>query len=618
MISDVTDSYRQAVRLLPAFLVTHVFFRLISAAVLVPFIGFLIGVTVGFSNQTALTDQDIARFLLTPAGATGAILTAAVTIAAATLDIAVMTATLRSLNTRPFTALRKAIGFAIGSAPILLLFALHLLVRIILLAGPFLALAGYLFFTRLSEFDINYYITVQPPEFMRTVVLIGFLALAMTGIVLHRLSGWALSLHLVLFEHVPVSKAFAESRKRMVGHRRILVGTLGIWLAARFALAAGVSAFGSALLVAAPDLFPNNLGNAAIAVIVALGLSLLLTTVLNAISNGALADLLNDFFDLVTEGSAPAFDVASAPAPSEHTRTTAVIVLAATVVLSFGSLGTGALVVERVSADADVDIIAHRGAAGARPENTMAAVLKAIEDGADWVEIDVQESADGEVIVFHDSDFMKAAGMPLKVWDASVDELADIDIGSWFAPEYADERTPLLKDVLEAAKGRAKLIIELKYYGYDVDLENRVIDIVEDTDMADQIATMSLKYPAVQKIIALRPDWKTGVLAATAVGDLSGLDGDFLAINTGQVSSGLLRRADAAGKDVYAWTVNEATTMSRMISIGIDGLITDEPALARKVIAERNALPTTARFALWISDTFGVTFDQLTTSEQEP
>ena len=80
--------------------------------------------------------------------------------------------------------------------------------------------------------------------------------------------------------------------------------------------------------------------------------------------------------------------------------------------------------------------------------------------GADWVEIDVQETADGEVIVIHDSDFMKLAGVDLKVWDATFEQARTIDIGGWFDPEFAGERVPTLREVLETARGRSHVVIE--------------------------------------------------------------------------------------------------------------------------------------------------------------
>jgi glycerophosphoryl diester phosphodiesterase len=269
-----------------------------------------------------------------------------------------------------------------------------------------------------------------------------------------------------------------------------------------------------------------------------------------------------------------------------------------------GGLYLGGNLAERVGAESDVEIIAHRGAAGARPENTMAAVEQALADRADWVEIDVQETADGEIVVAHDSDLMKLAGVDLKVWDATMDDLSAIDIGSWFDPAYAGERTPTLREVLHAAKGRGKVLIELKYYGHDVALESRVAEIVEETGMAADVGVMSLKIPGVRKMHALRPDWPHGILAATAVGDLPALDADFLAVNTGQVSLDLIRRTHAQGRKLYVWTVDDPVTMVRMISMGVDGLITNEPALARQVMEARNRLSAPERLLLWASDRF--------------
>ena len=88
--------------------------------------------------------------------------------------------------------------------------------------------------------------------------------------------------------------------------------------------------------------------------------------------------------------------------------------------------------------------------------------------------VPVQETADGEVAVLHDSDFMKVAGSPLKIWEASFAEVRMLDIGSSFGPEFVGEPVPTLEEVLMRAKGRAKVVIELKYYGHDQQLEERV------------------------------------------------------------------------------------------------------------------------------------------------
>jgi glycerophosphoryl diester phosphodiesterase len=264
-------------------------------------------------------------------------------------------------------------------------------------------------------------------------------------------------------------------------------------------------------------------------------------------------------------------------------------------VLAFGA---GAWLLHGIRTEDAVVVIAHRGASGKAPENTLAAVRQAIEDGADFVEIDVQETADGKVVVMHDSDFMKLSGEPLKIWDATFEQVRSLDVGSWFAPEFASERVPTLREVLLVARGRVRVVIELKYYGHDEQLEQRVVDIVEATDMTDQVQLMSLKYPAVQKLHALRPDWTVGLLAATAIGDLVRLDADFLAVKATIAKRSLIRSARAAGKPLYVWTLNDPVSMSRMVSRGVDGIITDEPAIAREVLVARADMSSIERLLL--------------------
>ncbi len=155
------------------------------------------------------------------------------------------------------------------------------------------------------------------------------------------------------------------------------------------------------------------------------------------------------------------------------------------------------------------------------------------------------------------------------------------------------------------------MLIELKYYGHAEELEARVVRVVEETGMVGEIAIMSLDHAAVAKVRAMRPDWRVGVLAARTLGNLASLDADFLAVEAGVVSTRLLRAAKAAGQQVYAWTVNDPMAMSRLISMGVDGLITDEPALARKVLEQRAELGTLERLMLWFGEEIGQQLEPL-------
>ena len=292
---------------------------------------------------------------------------------------------------------------------------------------------------------------------------------------------------------------------------------------------------------------------AAAVLIALLVLWVLADALVTAFATGVLASLLHRLF-LAVSGDMLPLD-AAAGTTSERLPLPMGVLLAGLAAIVVAGLAGGSRALEGIRTYDRVEVIAHRGAAAARPENTMAAIERGIEDGADWIEIDVQETADGEVVVFHDSDFMRLAHVDRKIWEVTAAELRDIDLGSWFDPAYAGERAPTLRDVLAAARGRAKLVIELKYYGHDQDLEARVAAQVDEFGMAEQVALMSLSYPAIQKARAMRPDLRNGVLAATAVGDLAGLDTDFLAVNVGLATPKLIRSAHAAGKDVYVWTV---------------------------------------------------------------
>jgi glycerophosphoryl diester phosphodiesterase len=265
----------------------------------------------------------------------------------------------------------------------------------------------------------------------------------------------------------------------------------------------------------------------------------------------------------------------------------------------------GYAVSRSVDEKADVEIIAHRGASGAAPENTMASFQRAIDDKADWIELDVQENADDTIVVAHDSDFMKVAMSDLKVWDATNESLSDLDIGGWYAPENSNQRVPTLLQALELAKDKLGVMIELKYYGHDRNLESRVVDIVEQTGMESDIMVMSLKIDGLRKVAALRPAWTRGLLNTASIGDLTRLDLDFLALNSRAASLAMINRAHKQKMKVYVWTINDPVQMSVMMSRGVDGIITDEPTLAHQVMEFRTQLTPFGRLIVWIAGETG-------------
>jgi glycerophosphoryl diester phosphodiesterase len=258
-----------------------------------------------------------------------------------------------------------------------------------------------------------------------------------------------------------------------------------------------------------------------------------------------------------------------------------------------------------------VSVIAHRGASIDAPENTLAAFRLAADERADFVELDVQESADGEVVVAHDSDLMKVGKSPLKIWEATAAELRAVDIGSFKNARFSAERVPTLAEALALCKGRLRMIVELKSYGHADRLEERVAALVEAAGMERDTVFMSLDHGMVKRMKQLRPAWTVGLLVAKAIGDLTSLGADFLAVEASLASRAFIRQAHRAGQPVYVWTVNDPAWMLHAMSRGVDGLITDKPDLARRVIAHRSEMSDAQRILVALLVVMGAKTDAL-------
>ena len=219
ILEAVLRSYRAALgRWLPL-VASHLFIRLVITSLMVPVIGLLLAITLLFSDQTALTDQDIAGFLLTPAGAVGAVIILSMVLVALVLDTVVATAILRGRSRRPLEALSLAAGFTLHAVPRLLAFLSMLIGRLLVMSLPFLLVGGGIAYFFLTEHDINYYLVEKPTDFVFAAGLIGVVLLLLALLLLTRVSAWAIGLHLVMFHAVPAHRAFGISEKQMARGR---------------------------------------------------------------------------------------------------------------------------------------------------------------------------------------------------------------------------------------------------------------------------------------------------------------------------------------------------------------------------------------------------------------
>jgi len=438
----------------------------------------------------------------------------------------------------------------------------------------------------------------------------------MAFVLVRKLLSWSLTLPLILFGGSSPGQSFNQSVALVRGNKKLVALVLIGWGVSIFILSMLV--FGLVQLLTS-NIIPLFYDRMTILLVV-IGFLVALLAVANflitTLASGSFAGLL---VELSRHFGVPtSVEGIGGTKRSWQLRLTRSRLVLAGIGGALISLLIGIWLIDSIQPIDDLTVAAHRGAAGRAPENTMASIKAAIEDGTDWVEIDVQETVDGQVVVVHDSDFMKLAGVDLKVWDGTLEQIQTFDVGSWFAPEFADQRVPTLIDVLQESKGKAQVVIELKYYGHDQQLEQRVIDIVEQLDMVEETAIMSLKYDAVQKGRKLRPGWEVGLLSAQVIGNMSKLDVDFLAVNMAMATPAFIRTNQAAGKRVFVWTVNDKMSMFRMMSLGVDGIITDEPALARQVMAERSELNSVERLLIHTAVVLGKPLPRKKYRDQSP
>ncbi|SFR91529.1 glycerophosphodiester phosphodiesterase [Anaeromicropila populeti] len=233
----------------------------------------------------------------------------------------------------------------------------------------------------------------------------------------------------------------------------------------------------------------------------------------------------------------------------------------------------------------NMQITAHRGSSYEAPENTMAAIEKAIENMADYAEIDVQETKDGEVILLHDSNLLRTTGYNAFIWEVTLEKLRTLDAGSWMSEEYAGTQIPTLEEVLAYCKGKIKLNIEIKSNGKFNDLEGKVAALIEKYDFQRQCVVSSVAYRTLEKVKEANPEIRTGYIVTASFGEYTDKSAiDFFSMDSTYLNRNKVEEAHKNGKEVHAWTVNTKNEIRRMKVIKVDSIITDRPILAREII----------------------------------
>ncbi|MHA1824143.1 MAG: glycerophosphodiester phosphodiesterase [Promethearchaeota archaeon] len=225
----------------------------------------------------------------------------------------------------------------------------------------------------------------------------------------------------------------------------------------------------------------------------------------------------------------------------------------------------------------------HRGASSEVPENTLKAFERAIELNADYIEFDLQKTLDNEIVISHDSDLLRTAGILKSLREMSIEEIKKIDIGE-------GERIPTLHELIAITKGKIKLLPEIVAPG----IANDVINVLREGSLINSSIVSSFDITELLKVKEIEPGLKIGYLIPRALTRTRmvkryvqrAIDNEFYAIHPYYpiVDKEFVDMAHNSGLKVNVFTVNEEDMMIKLINLGVDGIFTDDIALLNRTL----------------------------------
>ncbi|MFD7029866.1 glycerophosphodiester phosphodiesterase [Streptomyces sp. NPDC059917] len=252
-------------------------------------------------------------------------------------------------------------------------------------------------------------------------------------------------------------------------------------------------------------------------------------------------------------------------------------------------------------------VYAHRGASAYAPENTLASIDLAARLGMDWVENDVQRTKDGVLVVIHDDTLKRTTDAakvfpkrsPWRVKDFTAAEIARLDAGSWFRPEFAGARIPTLREYLDRVQlNQGRLLLEVKKPELYPGIEREILDLLDSRGwldarhVASRLVVQSFSADSVALVHRMRPDVVTAFLGAPPEEDLERyaafsdrINPWFREINADWVARvHALQGPHGKAMEVDTWIVDDSDTTQRVVEMGVDGIISNRPDLVRRTV----------------------------------
>jgi glycerophosphoryl diester phosphodiesterase len=594
---DVWHDFRSA---LTPLVVYEVVFKGVAILLGAAGAGWIMGPLIASSGHAAVTNTEIARFLGSPAGIAYLILFALSIMLATLLEhIGVIAIAAAHLTGQGVTVGDTLAALATVSLR-LFTFGIQSLLTLAFLCAPFAVLGGVAYLGLLSRHDINYYLSNRPPSFYAALAIGGALLVGLAARLAVLYVDLVLVMPILLFEDRRGREAMRESRELIKGARLRAGALLLGWQLAGTLLGVGVIwGYNRSCGLLLQSVEVRRIVMVPLVTTLLAGQALLVSAVsflLVAVHCLLILRLYQERGGRPQPLPVPALWIERVGRGIDPSRWRILRLRTVVVLGLLGFVGyVGWSVPSRLGARVPIVVVAHRGYAHRAPENTLSAFRAAIEVGADFAELDVQETSDGVVVVLHDRDLMRMAGDRRRISDIRFAEARKLDLGRKSGPEFAGERIPTLAEAIALARGKIKLQIELKYYGKDRGLARKVADLIGHEHFEDQCEVTSLDEEGLMRAKRANPRLKVVALVTYALGDAGRLEVDGLSVNTEVLSERLIRAAHRRKKLIYAWTVDDPRAMVRLIERGVGGLVTNAPEVLIRIRREREELTDVER-----------------------
>ncbi|NIC06074.1 glycerophosphodiester phosphodiesterase family protein [Billgrantia bachuensis] len=601
---DVLRSLREHLRPLVAY---HLFFTLLASSLLLPGVAWTLTGLLRHFDRPVVTNAALLDLLLSPAGVLWLLAAIGLTFLILYLQQAGMILVAVKRRDNHYQLAFTALWQTLRRLPILVGLVVLQVGTHLLLLLPVALLLGWLYELIIGGLDPYYVLRMRPPAlwyFLATAAPL-ILGWALTAAWFY--VRWILALPVATLENLSAVASLKRSRELTRGHRGkvalVVISVLLIIVALPFLASTLFDHVFTPMLWWLPErnavLIP-----AMLAYVTGYVLATLAITFIGIAANALLSACL--YLRLAHREPRPA-----PPPPDAHPGRLAWGVELA--VLLF-ALVQAWWIVNSFELRDDIAIIAHRGSSMAAPENTLSAIERANEDRAHYVEVDVQLTADGEVVLYHDRSLQRLTGDPRSLQEVTFAELREYDVGSWFGDAFIGERIPTLAEAFAAVRGKSALMIDMKPDpGTEDALVEAVLDAMQretearreclarvtpaqaarcgspDVSGETRLAVMSTRV--LEKVKKREPDLRVTLLAQLVMpGTLDRRSFDALGLRHNRITDNEIRLARELGYEVHAWTVNDRARMSQMIDLGVDAIITDYPDRLAELIRDRREL----------------------------